>query len=139
MLRVRRSSNLPEVVADSRRLGQVMINLILNASKFGGADTPIDVTLSSRGGCVYVAVADRGPGISVEQAHRLFEPYYRGTATSGVKEGVGLGLSIVKSIVEAHGGRVGVKPRRGGGARFWFSIPSVRRTSSASSHLTIVS
>jgi signal transduction histidine kinase len=88
---------------------------------------------------VYVAVADRGPGISVEQAHRLFEPYYRGTATSGVKEGVGLGLSIVKSIVEAHGGRVGVKPRRGGGARFWFSIPSVRRTSSASSHLTIVS
>ena len=75
---------------------------------------------------VRVAVADRGPGVSPEQAQRLFEPYYRAPATAGSgKDGVGLGLSIVKSIVEAHNGQVGVESRRGGGARFWFSLPSV--------------
>ena len=84
-----------------------------------------------------VSVADRGPGVSLEHAQRLFEPYYRAPATaSSGKDGVGLGLSIVKSIVEAHGGLVGVESRRGGGARFWFTIPTVGRTASAKSHLT---
>ena len=140
-LRVRMSSLLPEVLADSRRLAQVLINLILNASKFGTDQTSIDVTISVRtGSTVHVSVADRGPGVSNDQAQRLFEPYYRdpSTASSG-KEGVGLGLSIVKSIVEAHGGLVGVQNRRGGGARFWFSIPTVGRTASANSHPNPVS
>lgn len=138
-LRVRLVSDLPEMLADSRRLGQVMVNLILNASKFGAPNTSIDVTVSSRNGTVRVSVADRGPGIPPEQAARLFEAYYRAPATAGSgKDGVGLGLSIVKSIVEAHGGQVGVENRRGGGARFWFSIPSVPRTTPAKSHLSIV-
>jgi two-component system sensor histidine kinase KdpD len=128
-LRVRKASALPDVIADGRRLGQVLINLILNASKFGAPNTAIDVTISVRVGVVRVAVADRGPGVSIEQAQRLFEPYYRAPATAGSgKDGVGLGLSIVKSIVEAHNGQVGVESRRGGGARFWFSLPSVART-----------
>jgi signal transduction histidine kinase len=139
-LRVRMSQRLPEVLADSRRLGQVLINLILNASKFGVANTPIDVTISSRDGAVRVSVADRGPGVSTDQVDRLFQPYYRSPATADtVKDGVGLGLSIVKSIVEAHGGEVGIQGRRGGGARFWFSIPTVARAASAKSHLSIVS
>jgi signal transduction histidine kinase len=139
-LRVRMSSDLPEVLADSRRLGQVLINLILNASKFGAANTSIDVRASIRDGAVRVVVADRGPGVSMQQAQRLFEPYFRSTTTAGTsREGVGLGLSIVKSIVEAHGGAVGVENRRGGGARFWFSLPTVRRTASAKAHLSIVS
>jgi len=139
-LRVRMASDLPEVIADSRRLGQVLINLILNASKFGAPNSSIDVTISIRGGTVRVAVADRGPGVSIEQAQRLFEPYYRAPGTAGMgKDGVGLGLSIVKSIVEAHNGQVGVESRRGGGARFWFSLPTVGRTVSAKSHLSIVS
>ena len=138
-LRVRLTHSLPEVLADSRRLGQVLINLILNASKFGQQNTPIDVTISLRGDAVRGAVADRGPGVSSDQAHRLFEPYYRAPSNVGSKDGVGLGLSIVKSIVEAHGGLVGVESRRGGGARFWFVIPTVGRTTSAKSHLSIVS
>src|SRR5579859_2943809 len=139
-LRVRMSQRLPEVLADSRRLGQVMINLILNASKFSPANTTIDVTISLREGGVRVSVADRGPGVSADQAFRLFEPYYRSPATADSgKDGVGLGLSIVKSIVEAHGGDVGIESRRGGGARFWFSIPAAGRAASAKSHLTIVS
>jgi signal transduction histidine kinase len=139
-LRVRMGQRLPEVLADSRRLGQVLINLILNASKFGVANTPIDVTISTRTGRVRVSVADRGPGVSLDDVDRLFEPYYRAPANAGSgKDGVGLGLSIVKSIVEAHGGDVGVESRPGGGARFWFTIPTVGRTVSAKPHLSIVS
>ena len=134
-------AKLPEVLADSRRLGQVLVNLILNASKFGRPNMSIDVTISVRDGVVRVTVADRGPGVAPDQAERLFEPYYRAPSTAGSsKDGVGLGLSIVKSIVEAHGGRVGVESRRGGGARFWFSVPAVGRTStSAKPCLSLVS
>jgi signal transduction histidine kinase len=140
-LRIRRATQLPEVLADGRRLSQVLINLILNASKFGTANSAIDATFSLRNGEVRVSVADRGPGVSPEQAERLFEAYYRAPATAGSgKDGVGLGLSIVKSIVEAHGGRVGVEGRRGGGARFWFTVPIVvGRRASPKPHLSIVS
>jgi signal transduction histidine kinase len=123
-LRVRLSPRLPEVLADSRRLGQVLVNLILNASKFGPPSSEIEVAVTLKGRAIKVTVADRGPGVPPEQAVRLFEPYYRAPATAGSgKDGVGLGLSIVKSIVEAHSGRVGVESRRGGGARFWFELP----------------
>jgi len=139
-LRLRIAPQLPDVAADGRRLGQVLVNLILNASKFGPASSAIDVTISVRDGMVHVFVADRGPGVSAEHAQRLFEPYYRAPSTAGSgKDGVGLGLSIVKSIVEAHNGQVGVESRRGGGARFWFSLPTVGRITSAKSHLSIVS
>jgi two-component system sensor histidine kinase KdpD len=139
-LRVRLAQNLPNLIADSRRLGQVLVNLILNASKFSASNTIIDLHVSSRNGAVRMSVADRGPGVSIEQSQRLFEPYYRAPATGGLsKDGVGLGLSIVKSIVEAHGGRVGVESRRGGGARFWFSVPSVGHAAAAKSHLSLVS
>ena len=135
-LRVRVPQRLPEVLADSRRLGQVLINLILNASKFGPANTSIDVTVSVRDALIRVSVADRGPGVPEEQAVRLFEPYYRAAATAGSgKDGVGLGLSIVKSIVEAHAGHVGVESRAGGGARFWFELPVV----DGKPHLSILS
>jgi signal transduction histidine kinase len=139
-LRVRFGQRVPEVVGDSRRLSQVLVNLILNASKFGVANSPIDLAIAYRGDSVRISVADRGPGVSSEHMHRLFEPYFRDPATAGSgKDGVGLGLSIVKSIVEAHGGLVGVESRRGGGARFWFTVPTVAHAASPKSHLTIVS
>jgi signal transduction histidine kinase len=124
-----------EVRADGRRLGQVLVNLILNASKFSAPGRPIDVVLSAPAGSLRVTVADRGPGVPEELAERLFEPYFRapsipvapGSAGLGATapEGVGLGLAIVKEIVARHGGRVGVGPRRGGGARFWFELPAL--------------
>src|SRR5205814_4955404 len=76
-LRVRMPQRIPEVLADSRRLGQVLVNLVLNASKFGAAMTPIDLTVSAKDNVVRVAVSDRGPGVAADQAQRLFEPYYR--------------------------------------------------------------
>jgi len=139
-LRIRATRHIPDVSADGRRLGQVLVNLILNASKFGPANTAIDLTMSLRQRMLHVAVADRGPGVAADQAQRLFEPYYRAPATAAAgKDGVGLGLSIVKSIVEAHGGQVGVESRRGGGARFWFSLLTTGRIASAKSHLSLVS
>jgi signal transduction histidine kinase len=139
-LRMRLASRLPEVLGDSRRLSQVLVNLILNASKFSPPDSAIDVTAAVRGDMVRVVVSDRGLGVPADQAARLFEPYYRAPATAGSgKDGVGLGLSIVKSIVEALGGQVGVENRRGGGASFWFTIPGVSRGPRDKAHLSIVS
>ncbi|MCA1644305.1 MAG: HAMP domain-containing histidine kinase [Chloroflexi bacterium] len=131
-LRVRFGRGVPEVLVDSRRLSQVLVNLILNASKFGANNSPIDLTITNQGDAVRLSVADRGPGVSSAHMHRLFEPYYRDPASAGSgKDGVGLGLSIVKSIVEAHGGQVGVESRPGGGARFWFTVPTISSTASA--------
>ncbi len=123
-LRVRVGTRVPLVHADGRRLGQVAMNLILNASSFGGPGRAIDVVVGCRGRWVRVAVADRGPGLPAGGAQRLFEPYVRagGAGTVG-REGVGLGLSIVRAIVEAHSGRVGGQDRKGGGARFWIELP----------------
>ncbi len=112
------------VAADSRRVGQALVNLVLNANKYAPRDTDIDVSLSQRGDFVRVSVADRGPGLPPGGADPLFRPFHRAESaiTSG-KDGLGLGLAIVKSIIEAHGGRVGAYNRRGGGACFWFELP----------------
>ena len=115
---------VPAVLADRRRVGQALVNLITNADKFSERERPIDVALTARDGYVRICVADRGPGIRPEDSQRLFEPYYRGAAEA---PGSGLGLAIVKAIVEAHAGRVGAENRPGGGARFWFELPVVAR------------
>src|SRR5258708_23675640 len=104
-LRVRFGHAVPEVIGDSRRLSQVLVNLILNASKFGAANSPIDLTIVTHGDEVRLSVGDRGPGVSAEHMHRLFEPYYRDPASSGSgKDGGGLGPSLVQSIAHAPRG-----------------------------------
>ena len=114
---------LPKVMADRRWIGQVLVNLIANASKYSAPGKPIAVNLTSEGDYVRVTVADRGPGIPEECRARLFEPYYRGTdAVQADRCGLGLGLAIVKGIVDAHGGRVGADNRRTGGACVWFEL-----------------
>ena len=124
--RVRAHEPVPAVAADSRRIGQVLINLIQNASKYSPPDTPIDVDVVARGNVVRVTVADRGPGLPPEGAQALFTPFYRAARPDlATKEGVGLGLAVVHAIVAEHGGRVGAEPRSGGGACFWFEIPAL--------------
>jgi len=112
------------VLADGRRIGQELINLLVNASKYGQPGTRIDVLISQRDGHIRTQVADRGPGLPHLETEALFSPFSRGgeAVRSGL-DGVGLGLAIVRSIVEPHGGRVGAGQRRGGGAIFWFEIP----------------
>jgi len=112
---------LPPVPAVRQQLGQVCLNLLGNANKFAPPGTPLRVVLSGTEAGVRVAVEDRGPGIPAGAAARLFEPFYQAAATPApAQPGVGLGLTIVQEIVEAHGGRVGAENRQGGGSRVWF-------------------
>ncbi len=119
-LRITAGHAVPIVAADARRLGQVLVNLVTNASKYSAAKTKIDLSIRVRRGWVRVTVADRGQGIAKERVSGLFQPYERAGRTDG--EGVGIGLSIVKLIIDAHEGRLGAEPRRGGGTAFWFEI-----------------
>jgi len=121
-LRVR-SSEGPPVNVDARRLTQVVLNLVSNAHKYSPPGTTILVALGTRDGNVRVTVADRGSGVPEAVAARLFEPYYRAGRVDG--DGVGIGLSIVRSIVEAHGGTVGFANRRRGGATFFVELPQL--------------
>jgi signal transduction histidine kinase len=123
-LRIVDRLGLRPVAADSRRIGQVLINLIGNASKYSAPGTRIDVALSARGDGVRLSVADRGAGLPIGATDRLFAPFTRSREArfSGV-DGVGLGLAIVKSNVDLHGGTVGAGRRRGGGSVFWVELP----------------
>ncbi len=124
-LRVRLATPLPVVVADGLRLGQALVNLILNASKFAAEGTTVDLRVTAKRDAVRVCVSDRGPGIMEEQKSRLFDAFFRGSSSTTARaDGLGLGLAIVKAIVMGHGGQVGVENRAGGGALFWFEIPT---------------
>jgi PAS domain S-box-containing protein len=114
---------LPQVNADPTRLTQVMINLLSNASKYSPLEGTIDLTLRQHGDALRIAVADRGPGISPAERAELFKRFVRLNARDSEQAGMGLGLSVVKAIVEQHGGQVGVDERPGGGSIFWFTLP----------------
>ncbi len=115
---------LPAVPHDRDALAQVLVNLVDNAVKFseGCADRTVRVSVRKRGGGVEVAVADRGVGIPPEEQGKLFTAYYR-TNREGLREGVGLGLALVRQIVEAHGGRVELESRPGEGSTFRVVLP----------------
>ncbi|MFZ2509938.1 MAG: HAMP domain-containing sensor histidine kinase [Gordonia sp. (in: high G+C Gram-positive bacteria)] len=119
----------PVVDGESPRLMQVLRNLIGNAIMHTPAGTPISVVVSEETGQARVDVVDQGPGLSAEDAQRVFERFFRGDSSrhrETAAAGSGLGLSIVAALIEAHGGRVGVTTGPGQGARFWFVLPTVR-------------
>jgi len=117
-------AGLPRVSVDPLRVTQVLVNLISNASKYGPADGPIDLSVDlqpDRG--VRVSVSDRGSGIPAEDRKSLFHRFVRLDEKDNPQYGIGLGLAVVKTIVESHGGAVGLDERPGGGSTFWFTIP----------------
>jgi PAS domain S-box-containing protein len=119
-------AGLPPVQADRRRIEQVLVNLLSNASKYGPADAEITLAVTLSDGQVRVATADRGPGIPVAHQPEIFRRFvHLGPGDDKARYGIGLGLSVVKAIVEAHRGQVGVADRPGGGAVFWFTLPVV--------------
>lgn len=112
------------VDADRERVIEVLANLVDNALKFTRPDGAIHVSAEARGGEVWIAVADTGSGIAAEHVPHIFERFWK--ATPGGKRGSGLGLFIVKGLVEAHGGRVWVNSEPGAGTTFTFTLPRVQ-------------
>ena len=114
----------PDLVApfDAVLVQQVLVNLLENAVKYTAPESP--VTISARKGDdeVEIVVADRGPGLPGGEEARIFEKFYR--AEKGKGGGAGLGLSICKGVVTAHGGRIWAQGREGGGAEFHFTLPA---------------
>ncbi|MBN1136197.1 MAG: PAS domain S-box protein [Anaerolineae bacterium] len=116
---------IPVVQADPRRVAQVLVNLLSNAAKHNPDNAEIGILVNVQGDRVRVAVADRGPGIPVEERNVLFRRFaHPSTGYDPAKAGAGLGLSVVKAVVEAHGGEVGIEDRPGGGVVFWFTLPA---------------
>jgi two-component system sensor histidine kinase BaeS len=123
-LELQADSRLPTIRADADRLNQVLDNLLDNAIRHTPANGTITVRLTSSADKVRFEVRDTGPGISPEDLPRVFERFYRADAArSRDTGGSGLGLAIARSIVEAHGGHIGVESQAGEGARFWFDLP----------------
>jgi two-component system sensor histidine kinase KdpD len=114
--------DLPLVPVDEILLEQVFVNLLENAAKHTPAGTPIEIGARPVEGGIEVWVADRGPGLPGGQEERIFEKFQRGGATAS---GVGLGLTIVRGILKAHGGTVRGEQREGGGAVLRFTVPIV--------------
>ena len=118
------SSEPATVTGDAARLRQVLDNLLSNARTYTPAGSPVSVGLRRLGGKVELSVADRGPGLTEDEATRVFERFYRAdgsrTRASG---GTGLGLSIVAAVTEAHGGTAEARPTPGGGATFVVTLP----------------
>lgn len=116
---------LPLIQGDPTRLTQVLVNLLSNASKFGPIGQSIFVCVEqATDNLIRVSVADRGPGISAEEKEKLFQRFWRSGTLTDSWHGIGLGLSVVKAIVESHGGETGADEYPGGGSIFWFTIPT---------------
>lgn len=116
------AEDLPPVLADERRLAQVIVNLLHNAIKFTPAGGKIELRAEHNGDYMIFSVKDNGIGIPSEDLPRIFERFYKtDRARSG--GGTGLGLAIARHLVEAHGGRIWVESLEGQGSTFSFSIP----------------
>jgi signal transduction histidine kinase len=113
--------DLPEVRGDARQLRRLLQNLVSNAVKFRGDDAP-RVTVSARAGRDdwVVSVEDNGVGVAAHDAARIFGMFARGSRDH---DGTGIGLAVCRRVVEAHGGRIWVEPRSGGGSAFRFTLP----------------
>ena len=107
----------------SKLLRRAVRNLLENARRYGGQD--VQAELWTEGDQAVVVINDRGPGVPAEQRERIFEPFYRMPGASESHGGVGLGLALVRSIAERHGGQASCGPREGGGARFRLALPLV--------------
>jgi len=123
-------ADLPMVKADAAALGRAIQNLLSNAMKYGGDSRWIGLGAESvktaNGAEVQIKISDRGLGIPPSEQERIFEPFYRGKEVMAAQiRGNGLGLSLVKRIIAAHGGRVSVESKVGQGSRFILRLPAL--------------
>ena len=112
---------LPELDVDRERLQLVFANLLSNAIRHSPHGAAVRVRGAAANGAVRFEVSDQGPGIAPEQREVIFEKFAQGARSPG---GAGLGLSIAREIVTAHGGAIGVDSEVGRGSTFWFTLPA---------------
>lgn len=118
------AAELPPVMADSERIGQVVTNLLANAVKFSPKETTITIESRDVGNGVRIRVRDEGCGISAADQHKIFDRFYRVTADNmDTFPGMGLGLYISAQIIHRHGGTIDVKSKLGEGSVFSFTLP----------------
>jgi two-component system sensor histidine kinase BaeS len=121
---VRQSDPTTRVRADVRRIGQVLRNLLANALAYTPSGGQITVSTWAAEGQLTVSVEDTGSGIAPHHVPNLFERFYRvDSSRARATGGAGIGLAVVKQLVEAHGGRINVRSVLGSGSTFWFTLP----------------
>ncbi len=113
--------DLPLMLVDVVLMEQVLVNLLENAAKYAPQRSSIELRVALRNNAVEIAVADRGLGISADEEQHIFERFYQ--LQPDQEGGVGLGLTICRGIIEAHGGRIWLEERPGGGAVFRLTLP----------------
>ena len=120
---------LPTITGDGDRLAQVFTNLVDNALKFTPANGTVTLSAQKVGEEMEASVTDTGAGVSSEALPRLFERFYQAdpSRAGGEKHGAGLGLAIVKEIVDAHGGKIGVRSQEGIGTTFTIHLPLAQK------------
>jgi signal transduction histidine kinase len=114
---------LPEIDIDPDRMAQAVGNLLSNAVKYTPAGGQVKIAVADRGDLISFTVRDTGVGIETDEIDQIFEPFYRSSLETRFPQGMGLGLSIAREIVNAHGGQLNVKSNRGQGSLFEILLP----------------
>jgi signal transduction histidine kinase len=117
------SPDLPVVRIDPDRMAQAIGNIVSNAIKFTPSGGKVSVDVRSESGQLSIQVADTGPGIPLNEQEKIFQPFIRGNQGRRIVEGMGLGLSIAREIIVAHGGEIKLESGPGAGSRFVLQIP----------------
>jgi two-component system sensor histidine kinase BaeS len=119
-------ADLPEISADPYRLASVVENLVSNAIKYTHSGGMVSVSAKVEGEALLIRVKDNGFGIALDEQQKVFEPFYRGNQGRRFKQGMGLGLSIARDLVEAHGGWISLESVPGEGSVFTIHLPLLR-------------
>lgn len=111
--------------AEDSYLDQILLNLLSNADKYSPPELPIEIEISIENGEHFFRVLDRGPGVNVAEIERIFDSFFRSSATADLARGTGVGLAVCRRLVSAQGGRVWAAPREGGGLEVGFALPAL--------------
>ncbi|MCE5217520.1 PAS domain S-box protein [bacterium] len=122
-LQVHMPDDPPVVLADERRIKQILFNLLTNAIRYAPEGTAVDISVESDADFARMSVTDRGAGIPPELHGAIFQEFVQVGRQEDQLGGAGLGLPLSRNLVELHGGEIGVESMPGAGATFWFSVP----------------